>query len=779
MEETGKDKGGASGVPARLLVLRPGARIEAAHRAAIAAAGVGPEKRVPSVGVVEVWASWARLNADGSLTGALRVRRAEQDEASRLDELSRVIDAGEGRGQPSADDRARLEAIASRVNVDLLRAAEELSEQPQRGRAALVRRCLSAMDGAPASCTDDGIAGLVGRVKNDDLRITERTRHGVLWLLLRDRNGGVAASDANGDVVDWVLRHEEARAGLTGVIAACDELYREVTGHRPSSTLSSRVDRAGAMRYLVQATRVPSATRTVARTTMAEQTTQAPVAGEDHSALKEQMKALESRLEAADRARADAQDTTRQLSDEVARLTLALEESRREGARLRHDPVGGAPARPAAETRAHVEQQESPMAAMAPEPRPDEEPVQPPPTGAPVLAEPALSDPEPPIDDEQGFFDDEILEALPLEEPPVTAPGYAAQEPPRPTGPGPRFSTASRPSPQSFLDEHVGGDSRTRVIVIGVAVVLLIAAAWVFVQRAASTDGSPVSGPSGEPAEPTERTAEPVRRSAFSTEGAAAAPSTPPDEPELVEEGAENPTGAVEAPNDEPTGPEPVADTPTPLFKPSLMLTTRSKAFVQGVKRPQGVEGLPGSDFVLRECVLGPVAGSDQPVYRGYSPVKLLCDGKFRTFCRSLGCSDDAIVCHTRASALEECNAAVPVDPWEGVAPDEVTGKPPADFAPAFMIRTGSKVYASGTGDAVLLETLPGVLEVEDRCVFAQSSKAQTRRRAVPGFEHLAIHCAGPKSALCKALDCGAPGQLCHLVASGVKPCKPEEKPQP
>jgi hypothetical protein len=207
------------------------------------------------------------------------------------------------------------------------------------------------------------------------------------------------------------------------------------------------------------------------------------------------------------------------------------------------------------------------------------------------------------------------------------------------------------------------------------------------------------------------------------------------------------------------------------------MLTTRSKAFVQGVKRPQVVPDLPGSDFVVEECVLGPVAGTDEPLYRGYSAVKLLCDGKYRTFCRSLGCSDDAIVCHTRASALKECSATVPVDPWEGIAPDEVTGKPPADFVPSLRIGSGSKVYASGTGDAVPLETLPGVLEVEDRCVFGPSSKAQTRRRAVPGFDHVAIHCAGPKSALCKALSCGAPGQLCHLVASGVKPCKKEPSP--
>ncbi|GMV39943.1 MAG: hypothetical protein AMXMBFR64_16590 [Myxococcales bacterium] len=748
---------------ARPLVLRPGARVEAAHRQAITTAGVGPEKRVPSVGVLEVWASWARLNPDGSLTGSLRVRRVEQDEAGRLDELSRVIDSGDGRGQPSADDRARLEAIASRVNADLLRAAEELSEQPPRGRAALVRRCLSAMDGAPGSCTEEGIAALVNRVKNDDLRITERTRHAVLWLLLRDRNGGVAASDTSGDVVDWVLRHEEARGGLTGVIAACDELYREVTGHRPSSTLSSRVDRAGAMRYMVEATRVPTAPRPAART-MAAQAPQA-VPGEELQSLRDQLKTLETRLEAAERGRQDALDTTRQLSDEVARLTVALEEARREGAHLRHEP----PRR--VETRAQVEQQEPPMSALEPAERPRSEPQ--PPAGAPVLAEPALAEPDPqpeaPLDD--GFFDREVLEALPLEDPPAALP-RPAPEPPRP---GPRFATASRPSPQSFLDEHIGGDGRTRAIVVGIAIILLVAAAWVFVQRAASTDGAPPSPPAAGTSEPEERPAA-VRKSPLGAQEPEA-PTAPIEDVDVVEEAPENPTGSAEAPIDEPTGPAPAID--APLFKPSLMLTTRSKAFVQGVKMAQQVEDLPGSDFVLRECVIAPSAASEEPTYRGYSPVKLLCDGKLRTFCRSLGCSDEAIVCHTRASALKPCSATVPVDPWEGVAPDEVTGKPPADFAPSFMIRTGSKVYAAGTGDAVPLETLPGVLEVEGRCVFAASTKERTRRRAVPGFEHLAIHCAGPRSALCKALACGAPGQLCHLVASGVKPCKLEDTPQP
>ena len=785
MEHNGRDSSGPQ--EAQPLILRPGLRIEPAHRQAIAAAGVGPEKRVPSVGVTEVWATWARLHPDGSLTGALRVRRCEPDEAARLDELSRVIDSGDGRGQPSADDRARMEAVAARMNCDLLRAAEELSEQPQRGRAALVRRCLSVMDANPSFCTEEGIAQLVNRVKNDDLRITERTRHAVLWLLLKDRSGGVAGSDLNGDVVDWVLRHEEARAGLTGVIAACDDLFREVTNHRPSSTLSSRIDRAGAMRYIVDSTRVQTAPRP-ARATMATIAPTPTPSSAELDGLRQQLQALEARTEAAERARQDAQDTTRQLSDEVARLTVALEEARRALARQHQEPGGAEHRRPPADTRAQVSQQEPPTAVLTPAP-PPAEPT--PPPGQPVLAEPALTEPGPPtaatelgaLDDETDFFDREVLDALPVDEPPARLSRHAPAPGPADAGPGPRFSTAGRPSPQSFLDEHVGGDNRTRAIVIGLTIVLLIAAAWVFVQRAATTTGdkdesdSPSSGSGAAPEAPAEP---PVRRSALSPQRAAPTPAPAHEDAAVVEENTdEPPAGVPDAPADEPGAGEPTPPEPTPLFKPSLMLTTRSKAFVQGVKRPQLVGDLPGADFLVEECVLGPVTGTDEPLYKGYSAVKLLCDGKYRTFCRSLGCSDDAIVCHTRASALKECSSTVPVDPWEGIAPDEVTGKPPADFAPSLRIGSGSKVYASGTGDAVPLETLPGVLEVEGRCVFGPSSKAQTRRRAVPGFDHVAIHCAGPKSALCKALQCGAPGQLCHLVASGVKPCKADQAPKP
>ena len=770
----------------RSLVLRPGVRVLPEHRQALAAAGVKGEVRTPSVGVVEVWASWVRLGPDGSLKGAPKVRRTEPEEATRLEELSRIIDAGEGQGEPSADDRARLEAIAQRMNADLLAATEELANLSRRGRAALVRRALSAMDGAPGACNEDGLASLVGRVKNDDLGVSERTRHAVLWLLLRDRNGGVAASDTSGEVLYWLLDHEDHHEGLTGVLGACDDLYREVTGHRPSSTVASRLDRASALRCVLDATRVPLGTVARAEQAQVVASSPAPTEGRELAKLRDENAAMKARVVAAERALKDAQDTTRQLSDEVGRLSIALEEARRDAGRAR-DTGGAWRGAPADAGKARVEEREPPTAALTPgrqtETGRTTEPARAPEPGAPILKEPALTErpdvaTQEPLAAEElddGFFGADVPLAIDVAEPVDEPPQQTSRRAPAPerAAPGPKFSTAQRPSVPSFMDEHLGGGGRLRAFVVAAAVVLLVSAAYLFLRN---TDPKPepevepvpsTASPVPEPTRKVRETPLPVVEAA--PDAGAEVVEIPGEEVPAVEAGAPG-----EIPEDEPHEADP-AEGSAAIFKARLMLSSRSKVFIQGVKRPKLANELEGEDVVIDECVLGEVApgAAKSPVYRGYTPVRLVCDGKFRDFCRSLGCSDDAIVCYTNASAVSECSPQVPVDPWEGVAPDEVSGSAPAGFKPELSIRKTSKVYARGSGDAVLLDTLPGGLEVDNRCVFAASSKEKTHRRAYPGYEHLAIHCAGPKSALCKALGCGAPGELCHLVASGVKPCKP------
>jgi hypothetical protein len=402
------------------------------------------------------------------------------------------------------------------------------------------------------------------------------------------------------------------------------------------------------------------------------------------------------------------------------------------------------------------------------------------------MADPVLTEPEPepaprepapreaPPSHEDRFFESEALDALEVPDD-LTFPDDRGIEAPSSGGApeGPRFATTRRPTTQSFMDEHLGGDGRLRALVVGVAIVLLLAAVWLFfrsqeVDRRPLPEAPPEATTTDEGAGEGVRTAPPA-----APERIATAPAPQPGEPAAAPDaGAALEAPGEEIPDDGPLDPEEVAaPAPPAVFKPSILIGDRSKVLVKGERRALPARGLEGADDVLNECVFGEVANPTGKTYRGYTPVRIACDGATRAFCRSLGCSDDAIVCHTQASAIDTCDPTKPVDPWEGIAPDEVAGTPPAGFRPVFRIRSSSKVYSRGTGDAVSLDTLPGGLEVENRCVFAQSSKDKTHRRLYPGYEHLALFCAGPQSALCKALGCGAPGELCHLVASGVVPC--------
>ena len=222
-----------------LLRVSPGMAVSGEHLEKL---GSHPSEPVDGVGPMEVWATYGEIFPT-RIEGEFKRKRVGWDEARRLQEL--VREAGWSPG--GLVHRGTIEGIAKKVNGDLLSACEAIAEMPSESRSLIFERCKEVVaQGAPSTLIS--AVSSASKVRNDDLRVPREVIELTLWLLSCEEE------NEETDLLRWMLHYEENKVGLTGVIGACDELYTEVTGSRPSSTLQSRLDRTSTLRFRVSVT---------------------------------------------------------------------------------------------------------------------------------------------------------------------------------------------------------------------------------------------------------------------------------------------------------------------------------------------------------------------------------------------------------------------------------------------------------------------------------------------------------------------------------------------
>ena len=224
------------------LRVSPGMAVSSEHLEKLT--GLSPAS-VDGVGPMEVWATFGRVERDGSRTGGFKKKRVGWDEARRLQELVREV----GWSPEQEVSRSKIESIAALPNGDILSAAEAVAEVDPEARVSLAERCAEVHGGRGAESLSlvDAVAA-ASDVRNDDIRAPREVIEMTLWLM------GHYGTEGSHDLLAWFLGFEEGVHGLTGVVTACDDFYRTLTGLRPSSTLQSRIDRASALRFRIAVT---------------------------------------------------------------------------------------------------------------------------------------------------------------------------------------------------------------------------------------------------------------------------------------------------------------------------------------------------------------------------------------------------------------------------------------------------------------------------------------------------------------------------------------------
>ena len=636
-----------------MLRVSPGMAVSSEHLEKLN--GVTPDV-VDGIGPMEVWASFG-LVYPTSCEGNFKKKRVGWDEARRLQELVREV----GWGPEAAASRTAIEGIAELPNGDILSAAEALAEVDSEARASIAARCWEVTRSLSNGLTLVDAVGAAAQVRNDDIRAPREVIEMALWLM------GKAGDIGDEDFLGWVLAHEEAQEGLTGVVASCDEFYKEVTGSRPSSTLQSRADRASSLRFRIAVT---------------DSTPKTPALVGGY----------------------DAEETA--LAEEVPEKAPGLVE---EPVIQDADPV-----------------EESGFDEVAfEETTPDLPDV----VGTPLVSREAVTTPEPklpsaemavPNNSEEGGLEDRIsvmelqleriskdLDSLMLSPPgrgsssPMVVIGLAAlvalaiylmtgvsspvEDQPEATAPRVTDSYASN----NFAE----GDPERDEVEAGVEPGDPVAKGGEEdpvvpdVPKAAETEEkAPIADAPEVPQEPadSESQAEADERSASPEESQPTEAPVPEDEGagqeaeraegEQAQEAAVeevSPTDAIQEPVLEekggavdaqggtaasPTEEERVAERFGLGFKATHRLTKRSKLFRYGTRDFVEVTDLPGGDALVDECIVAkaPRSRFRHKVYKGYQTIYLSCAGEMKVICERLGCEPQQR-CITAAGWVKTC----------------------------------------------------------------------------------------------------------------------------
>lgn len=621
------------------LQIIPGLEVRPEHQTAI---GNTPVSVAPGVGTLEIWTTFATIAPDQAVRGRLVKKRVARDEARRILELGRDLGARWIKGQALKEDVERLEDIACSPNADVLATAEAIAEIPARARAVLFHRCEQVLQRATEPVDLASAQSLVAHVENSDLKAPDFVLFTLIWLL-------ASSTDRPNDdsVLHWVLRHEEERTGLTGIISQLDDLFADVTGRKTSSTIQSRLDRASALRFRVSMPVLGPQVVVMDPAMASPPPTVDPVATRSISAAPKGIEATspqESRLAKA------AQPLQPSLPPSRASV----------------DPPAAAEAGPRKESVRRTASDDI------------------------ATAQPVLIELKRTIEHLRRDVDilrrdlDNSNERLDYALKRLKSASNVAQ--------------SAEESPLSF-DELASTGAPRRIVsdrlLLWIAIALLVGAVLVMVVRfviggsespkttepesasvAAIEAETPETPPSqNEAPKPGPDPAIPSGASVADTKGAATAepelklpgedPAAPPDAAVVP---SENPAPAAdpvdaEQPSADPGEPEPVVsanEVTAEEYGVGTQATHRlarsSKIFVFGQKLPVRVEELPGLEALIGECILTLANRDDYPrrIYPGYDPVRLSCAGSTKKVCEILGCEPQNS-CVTAASMIKPC----------------------------------------------------------------------------------------------------------------------------
>ncbi|NUN12342.1 MAG: hypothetical protein HUU55_01755 [Myxococcales bacterium] len=619
------------------LQITPGQEVRPEFLAAI---GTTPVAVVPGVGVLDIWTTFATIEPDKPIRGRLCKKRVARDEARRILELGRELGGRWVRGQALKEDVERLEEIACAPNADVLATAEAIAEIPARARAVLFHRCEQALR-QTSQPVDLAIAQtLAQQIENSDLKAPDFVLFTLIWLLT------LSDDRPNDDsVLHWVLRHEENRDGLTGIISNLDDLFSDVTGRKTSSTIQSRLDRAGALRFRVSM----------------------PVLGPQVVVLDPNLTSPPPSVDPV---------TTRSISNVAPQRSATTEVSR-------------------TITTTPSDQQR----VVSPRSTPDQagtktdggiiEPVRRGAADDVAIAPAAIGELKRSIEhlrrdvemlrrdlDNTNERVDYVLKRLKST---------------------PAVHETPEEAPLSF-DEFTTAKTKRWVIsdrlLLWIAIALLVGAVLVMIIRFVFGNAEPQKDESTQPTDiRAENSAidvvETISKSEQPTSGIIKQEPPPalprsadvvvPPEPQLELPG-EDPSVDSEVAEVPEVNPEPETEGTQPVLEPAVAepavvtnedtaeqygvgtqathrLSRSSKIFTFGQKLPMRVEELPGLEALIGECILTVADRSDYPrrIYPGYQPIRLSCAGSTKKVCEILGCEPQNS-CVTAASMIKPCN---------------------------------------------------------------------------------------------------------------------------